>query len=57
MAYVYRVCVTKYGYADIVADSEEEALEFVEDKMKDKDFDWSEFDEAEVVEEFYDSEY
>ena len=54
---VYRVCVTKYGYADIVADNEEEALEFVEDKMKDADFDWSEFDEAEIVEEFEDSEY
>ena len=48
---VYRVCVTKYGYADIEADNIDEAVEIIDD-MEDKDFDWSEFDEPEIVEEF-----
>ena len=48
---VYRICVKKYGYADIEADNVDRAIEIVED-MDDRDFDWSEFDEAEVIEEF-----
>ena len=47
----YRVCVIKYGYIDIEADNADEALEVAND-ADDKDFDWSEFDEAEIVEEF-----
>jgi hypothetical protein len=47
----YRICVTKYGYADVEADNADGALELVKD-MDDRDFDWSEFDEAEIVEEF-----
>ena len=48
---IYRICVTKFGYANVEADSADEALELVED-MTDKDFDWSEFGEAEIMEEF-----
>ena len=48
---IYRICVTKFGYANVEADSADEALELVED-MTDKDFDWSEFGESEIVEEF-----
>lgn len=47
----YRVMVTAYGYADIEADSEEEALDMVDD-MDTSDFNWdndfSSFD-AEIV--------
>ena len=46
----YRVMVIKYGYAVIEADDESEALELIED-MDDKDFDWSDFDDGQVVEE------
>lgn len=35
----YRVMVTAYGYADIEADSEEEALDIVDD-MDNSDFNW-----------------
>ena len=49
---IYRVCVKKYGYADIVADNVDEALEIANDSDE-RRFDWSEFDEAEVVEEFF----
>ena len=48
---IYRIVVTKYGYANVEADSADEALELVND-MDDGDFDWSEFDEAEIMEEF-----
>ena len=47
---VYRVCVTKYGYADIEAENEGKAMEMIND-MQDKDFDWSDFDDGQVVEE------
>lgn len=50
----FRVCVTKYGYADIKANDEDEALEIAINKMNDHEFDWSDFDEAEVVEELED---
>lgn len=49
----YRIVVTKYGYANVEADSADEALSMVCD-MDDKDFDWSEFDEAEIMEEWED---
>lgn len=49
---IYRICVTKFGYADIEADSADEAIMIAENDMTDKDFDWSEFDEAEIIEEF-----
>lgn len=51
----YRVCVVKYGYAIIEADNEEEAIEIAED-AEDRFFDWSDFGEAEIVEEFEDDE-
>lgn len=50
----YRVCVTKYGYADIEADSADEALEIANNELTDRNFDWSEFDDAEIMEEFED---
>lgn len=43
-----RVMVIKYGYALIEADSDEEAVKKTE-KMKDSDFDWTAFDEAQAV--------
>lgn len=48
----YRVMVTAYGYADIEADSEEEALDMVDD-MDTSDFNWdNDFSslDAEIVE-------
>ena len=46
----YRVMVIKYGYAEVEAENETEALELIDD-MNDKDFDWSDFDDGQVVEE------
>lgn len=46
----YRVMVVKYGWATIEADSEKEAQDLIND-MRDKDFDWSDFDDGQVVEE------
>lgn len=46
----YRVMVVKYGYAVVEAETENEALELI-DNMRDKDFDWSDFDDGQVVEE------
>ena len=46
----YRVMVVKYGYAIVEAETESEALELIDD-MQDKDFDWSDFDDGQVVEE------
>lgn len=43
-----RVMVIKYGYAVVEADTEREAIELTHD-MSDSDFDWSNFDEAQVV--------
>ena len=48
----YRICVTKYGFANIEADSADEAIMIAENDMTDKDFDWSEFDEAKIMEDF-----
>ena len=47
----YRVCVIKYGYANIEADNADEALEIASNE-DDSRFDWSEFGEAEIMEEF-----
>lgn len=52
----YRVMVTAYGYADIEADSEEEALDMVDD-MDTSDFNWdNDFSslDAEIAERFDD---
>lgn len=46
----YRVMVVKYGYAIVEAETENEALELIDD-MQDKDFDWSDFYDGQVVEE------
>lgn len=46
----YRVMVIKYGYAVVEAESESEALKLIDD-MDDRYFNWSDFDEGEVVEE------
>lgn len=46
----YRVMVIKYGYAVVEAKNEAEALELIDD-MQDNDFDWSDFDDGQVVEE------
>ena len=43
-----QVMVIKYGYATLEVDSEVEALEKTKN-MKDSDFDWSDFDDAQVV--------
>lgn len=48
---IYRICVTKFGYAEVEADSEDEALGLVDD-MWDKDFDWSDFDDVTIIDEF-----
>lgn len=49
----YRVMVVKYGFADVEAESEAEALNLIDD-MYDKDFDWSDFGDGQVVEEIED---
>ena len=49
----YRVMVIKYGFAIVEAENEREAIEIAED-MQDNDFDWSDFDDAEIVEEIED---
>lgn len=43
-----RVLVCKYGYAVIDADTESEAIEKAE-KMSDGEFDWTDFEDAQVV--------
>ena len=48
---VYRVRVVKYGYADIEADNADEAIEIIDD-MSNKDFNWTGFDEPEIIDEF-----
>ena len=49
---IYRICVSKFGYANIEANSADEAIMIAENDMDDRDFDWSDFDEAEIMEEF-----
>lgn len=50
---VYRICVTKYGYIDVEAKNADEALDIARNK-NDSSFDWSEFGDEEVVEEYED---
>lgn len=45
----YRVACNKYGWAVVEASSEEEALDKAE-QMSDRDFDWSDAGDHEVVE-------
>ena len=45
----YRVMVIKYGYADIEADNEVDAMD-IADNMYDDEFQWSDAGEAEIVE-------
>ena len=49
---IYRICVTKFGYANVEADSPDKAIMIAENNMVDSDFDWSDFDEVEIMEEF-----
>ena len=51
-----RVMVVKYGYAVVEADTESEAIELTND-MDDGDFDWSDFDDAQVVDDDVDFEW
>lgn len=46
----FRVMVIKYGFTEIEAKCEDDAIEVAEG-MSDNDFDWSDFDEAQVIEE------
>lgn len=43
-----RVMVVKYGYTVIDTDNEEDTIEQAKN-MSDSDFDWSDFDDAQVV--------
>ena len=43
-----RVMVVKYGYTVIDTDNEEDAIEQTKN-MSDSEFDWSDFDDAQVV--------
>ena len=43
-----RVMVVKYGYAVVEAETDAEAVEKAEN-MSDSEFDWSDFDDAQVV--------
>lgn len=45
----YKVVVVKYGYVEVEADTEDEALEIAEG-MVDSNFDWTEFDNAQIIE-------
>lgn len=56
MSNLFRIMVTKYGYANVEANTEDEALHEV-NSMSDADFDWSSnytSDDAVVVEELED---
>ena len=43
-----RVMVIKYGYAVVDAESDKDAIELTKN-MDDSEFDWSDFDDAQVV--------
>lgn len=47
----YRVMVVKYGYAVVEAENESDALSKIDSIYDDRYFDWSDFDDAQVVEE------
>lgn len=46
----YRVMVVKYGWTEIEAETEDDAVTEAK-SMGDEDFDWGDFDDAQVVEE------
>lgn len=50
-----RVMVVKYGYAVVEADTESKAIELA-NNMNDGDFDWSDFDDAQVIDDDIDFE-
>lgn len=50
-----RVMVIKYGYAIVEADTDAEAIEKA-NNMSDKEFDWSDSDDAQVVDDDVDFE-
>lgn len=50
-----RVMVVKYGYAVVEAKTKSEALELTEG-MSDSDFDWTDFDDAQVIDDNVDFE-
>lgn len=43
-----RVMVVKYGFVVVDADTDSEAVELT-NKMTDRDFDWSDFGDAQVI--------
>ncbi len=43
-----RVMVTKYGFVDLDAKTDEEAIEKAKN-LQDSDFDWSDFDEPKII--------
>lgn len=49
-----RIMAVRYGYAEVEATSEKEAVEIGE-SMKDHDYDWSDFDDVQVVDDDIDS--
>ena len=51
-----RVMVIKYGYAIVEADTDAEAIEKA-NNMSDKEFDWSDPDDAQVVDDDVESIY
>lgn len=51
----YRVMVVKYGYTEVEAETEEDAVEQV-NVYDDQYFDWSDFDDAQVVDELDEEE-
>lgn len=50
-----RVMVVKYGYVTVEAETESEAIK-IANNMKDDNFDWSYFDDAQVVDDNVDFE-
>lgn len=46
----YRMMVVKYGWAEVEAENEAEALEKTRN-LSDENFDWSDFDDEQVAEE------
>lgn len=50
-----RVMVIKYGYVVVDAETEKDAIKLTEN-MDDSEFDWSDFDDAQVVDDDVDFE-
>lgn len=53
---ICRVCVTKYGFANIEANSPREAILIAENELIDSDFQWSDLCYAEFLEEVEEGE-